>query len=169
MSDRATVDFDEIDLALLETIEEDFDVSLETLAEELDLSKSAIHYRLNKLKDEGVIKGRTADIDPDPFGLDMVAITDVSVSHEQGYSEVIGTKLAEINGVEQVYYTMGDVDFVTITRVQNRTQMNEVIETMVGIEGVNETSSRFVMSEVKSNPQTLTNMSKETQESLLDE
>jgi len=161
-------DFDEVDLGLLERIEADFDVSLETLADELDLSKSAIHYRLNKLKDSGVITGVTADLDPRPFGLEMVAITEISVTHEQGYSEEIGEQLADIEGVEQVYYTMGDVDFVTTTRVQNRQQMNDVIEAMVGIEGVNETSSRFVMNEIKSDPTVLTNLADDTRELLLD-
>jgi DNA-binding Lrp family transcriptional regulator len=168
MNDRTSTDFDDVDLALLESIELDFDVSLETLAEELGLSKSAVHYRVNKLKDKGVITGVTADIDPEPFGLEMVAITEVSVTHEEGYSEDIGQELADIEGVEQVYYTMGDVDFVTITRVQNRDQMNDVIESMVAIDGVNETSSRFVMNEIESDASVLTNMSDDIREVLLD-
>ena len=168
MTDRTSTDFDDVDLALLESIESDFDVSLETLAEELGLSKSAVHYRVNKLKDKGVITGVTADIDPEPFGLEMVAITEVSVTHEEGYSEDIGQELADIEGVEQVYYTMGDVDFVTITRVQNRDQMNDVIESMVAIHGVNETSSRFVMNEIESDASVLTNMSDDIREVLLD-
>jgi len=147
---RAAPDLDETDLAILERVEEDFDVSLETLAEELDLSKSAIHYRLNKLKDNGVIRGVTADVDPMAFGLEMVSITDVSVTHEQGYSEDVGESLSAIDGVEQVFYTMGDVDFVAISRVQTREQLNDLVERMVAIEGVNETSSRFVMREFES-------------------
>lgn len=159
MAETTRADLDETDLELLRSIETDFDVSLGTLSDELGLSKSAIHYRLNKLKEKEVITGITADLDPVSLGLDMVAITEVSVTHEQGYSEEIGSELAVLDWVEQVYYTMGDVDFVVVSRVQNRTQMNDVIEEMVAIDGVNETSSRFVMSELKSNPRTLTNVS----------
>jgi DNA-binding Lrp family transcriptional regulator len=162
-------DFDEMDLELLRCIEADFDVSLEALSDELDLSKSAIHYRLNNLKDSGVIRGVTADLDPVSFGLDMVAITEVTVTHEQGYSEDIGTSLAGVEGVEQVYYTMGDVDFVALSRVQDRTQMNGVIEDMVAIDGVNETSSRFVMDEIKSDPQIMPSVSDEVEARLLEE
>lgn len=161
--------FDEIDLELLRCVEEDFDVSLNELAERLELSKSAVHYRLNNLKETGVITGVTADLDPVPFGLTMVAITEVSVTHEQGYSENIGSELASLSGVEQVYYTMGDVDFVVISRVQDRTQMNDLIEGMVAIDGVNETSSRFVMDEVQSNPNIMTNMSEDVESALLDQ
>lgn len=162
-------EFDETDLELLETIEADFDVSLDTLASKLGLSKSAIHYRLNKLRENGVIKSVTADLDPAPFGLNMVAITEVSVTHEHGYSESVGSDLAAIDGVEQVYYTMGDVDFICISRVQNRSQMNTVIEDMVAIENVNETSSRFVMDEISSNPKFMANLSDEMRSSLIEQ
>ncbi|MFB6123217.1 MAG: Lrp/AsnC family transcriptional regulator [Haloferacaceae archaeon] len=162
-------DFDEKDLALLEYIEDDFDVSLDTLADKLDFSKSAVHYRVKKLKERGVIEGVTADLNPEPFGLKMVAITEVMVTHEQGYSENIGTELASLDGVEQVYYTMGDVDFVAISRVQNRDQMNEVIENMVAIEAVNETSSRFVMDEISTSPKFMANLSSEMQSNLVDD
>jgi DNA-binding Lrp family transcriptional regulator len=165
---RAAPDLDETDLAILERVEEDFDVSLETLAEELDLSKSAIHYRLNKLKDNGVIRGVTADVDPMALGLEMVAITDVSVTHEQGYSEDVGESLSAIDGVEQVFYTMGDVDFVAISRVQSREQLNDLVERMVAVEEVNETSSRFVMREFDSDGTVTGNLTDEARETVLD-
>jgi DNA-binding Lrp family transcriptional regulator len=144
---RTMPNLDETDLSILERVEDDFDVSLETLAEELDLSKSAVHYRLNNLKESGVIQGITADVDPLAFGLELVAITDVSVTHEAGYSEELGQELMSIQGVEQVYYTMGDVDFVVISRIQTRDQLNDLIDRIVALDGVNETSSKFVMEE----------------------
>ncbi|WP_134671774.1 Lrp/AsnC family transcriptional regulator [Halorussus marinus] len=164
---RAAPDLDETDLAILERVEADFDVSLETLADELDLSKSAIHYRLNKLKDNGVIQGVTADVDPMAFGLEMVSITDVSVTHEQGYSEDIGESLSAIDGVEQVFYTMGDVDFVVISRVQSREQLNDLVERMVALEGVNETSSRFVMREFDGPTSVTGNLTDDARETVL--
>jgi DNA-binding Lrp family transcriptional regulator len=154
--EAADTDLDETDVELLRRIERDFDVSLDTLADELPLSRSAVHYRIKKLKRNGVIQGVTADLDPLAFGLDTVAITDVSVTHEEGYSEEIGTQLAAIGGIEQVYYTMGDVDFTVLIRVRNRDRMNEVINRIVAIEAVTGTASRFVMDEVKSNPKVLT-------------
>ncbi|ODR83263.1 AsnC family transcriptional regulator [Haladaptatus sp. W1] len=166
-TEESSVKLDEMDLALLERVETDFDVSLEELAGELDLSKSAVHYRLNKLKDSGVIEGVTADLNPLSFDLEMVAITDVSVTHEQGYSETIGEQLATIDGVEQVYYTMGDTDFVVISRVQDRDQMNDLIDEMVAIEGINETSSKFVMQEIENGRKIVGNMSDRVVESII--
>ncbi|WP_228546123.1 Lrp/AsnC family transcriptional regulator [Halegenticoccus tardaugens] len=154
-------DFDEKDLQLLEHVEDDFDKSLEELADELDLSKSAIHYRLKKHRERGVIKSVNATLDPLAFGLNMMVITNVSVTHERGYAEEIGERLSAVKGVEQVYYTMGDVDFVVISRVQNRTQMNDLIDEIISIDGVNETSSQFVMNELKTDRKVISNMSEQ--------
>jgi len=165
---RGAPDLDENDLAILERVEDDFDVSLETLAEKLDLSKSAVHYRLKKLKDNGVIRSVTADINPFAFGLEMVTITDVSVNHESGYSKEIGEELNALQGVEQVYYTMGDVDFVVISRVQTRDQLNELIDRIVAIDGVNETSSRFVMQEFENDHSVAANLTVDARDAVLD-
>lgn len=167
-SDDAIVDLDEVDLRLLEHVEDDFDVNLEELSERLGLSKSAIHYRLNKLRDKDVINGVSADLDPLAFGLNMMVISDVSVIHDSGYADEIGAHLTSIDGVEQVYYTMGDVDFVVVSRVQNRTQMNEILDEMVAVDGVNETSSRFVMKEFNTDTKTLANMSGDMREAIVD-
>lgn len=163
-TERDAVDLDDVDLRLLEFIEADFDVNLSQLSDELGLSKSAVHYRIDKLKDRGVIQGVTADLDPLSFDLNMVAITEVTVDHETGYATDVGNQLAAIPGVNQVYYTMGDVDFVVISRVQDRDQLNTLIDDMVDIDGVNKTSSRFVMREIKSGGKTLDNLSTEMRE-----
>jgi DNA-binding Lrp family transcriptional regulator len=170
MTDSAEVfpALDETDLALLEYIETDFDVNLEVLSNELDLSKSAVHYRLNKLKEHGVIRGISADLNPLAFGLDMTMLTNVSVTHESGYAEDIGEELASLAGVQQVYYTMGDADFVVISRLQNREQVNDLINGIVAIDGVNETTSRFVMRELKTDTRALSNMSDQMHQEVLE-
>ncbi|WP_121744286.1 Lrp/AsnC family transcriptional regulator [Natronorubrum halophilum] len=160
---------DETDLTILERVEQNSDVSLESLAAELDLSKSAVHYRLNKLKENGVITSVSADVDPLAIGLNMLMITDVSVSHDSGYATDIGEALADIDGVYQLYYTMGDVDFTVLSRVQNREQMNDLIDDIVAIDGVNHTSSKFVMKELKTGNETVANMSDEMIENVLQE
>ncbi len=166
-NDRPAID--ETDIAILERVERDADVNLAELATDLELSKSAVHYRLNKLKDADVITSVSADIDPLALGLNMVVITEVSVAHESGYAEDIGRSLTEIDGVFQVYYTMGDVDFIVHSRVQDREQMNDLIDEIVTIDGVNETASTFVMKELQTSTRTVANMSEGMVENVVDE
>lgn len=163
----AAVSLDETDFALLSAVERDFDVSLETLADELGLSKSAVHYRLSKLKEKGVISGITADIDPHALGLSTVMITEVSATHERGYADEIGSRLTEIGGVQHVYYTMGDVDFIVIARVASREQMNDLVDDIVAVDGVDETSSHYVMKELPVTGNRLLNLSEAQADALL--
>jgi Lrp/AsnC family transcriptional regulator, leucine-responsive regulatory protein len=114
-----------------------------------------------------VIEGITADVEPLALGLEMVAITDVSVTHETGYSKDVGEKLSALKGVAQVYYTMGDVDFVVISRVQSRNQLNDLIDRIIAIESVNETSSKFVMQEFKNDRGIAANLTDEAREIVL--
>lgn len=165
---NATSDLDENDLDIVRELERNDDKNLEELAEQLDLSKSTVHYRLNRLKENGVITDISADIDPHALGMSMVVITEVYVSHESGYADEIGDELVDIAGVQEVYYTMGDVDFVIVSRVQNHEQMNELIDEIVAIEGVNETSSRFVMRELKRGNRLMDTMSEEMIDQVLE-
>jgi DNA-binding Lrp family transcriptional regulator len=64
---------------------------------------------------------------------------------------------------------MGDVDFVVISRTQDRDQMNDLIDDIVAIDGVNETSSHFVMKELKRDGQVVNNMSDEMVDNVLDD
>lgn len=166
-TNQDSTELDETDLAILERVEQNSDVNLEELSDTLDLSKSAIHYRLKKLKESNVITAISADVDPMALGLNLLIITEVSVVHESGYATDIGEALGDIDGVYQVFYTMGDTDFIVHSRVQNRSQMNDLIDAIVGIDGVNETSSTFVMQEIKTGNQTIANMSDEMRETVL--
>lgn len=164
--DSNTAEFDEADLHILDRLESDREINLSELSDEIGLSKSAIHYRLNNLKEEGIVAGISADLDPLAFGLEMMIVTEVMVRHETGYAENIGEQLAEVGGVNQVYYAMGDVDFIVVSRTQNRDQMNDLIEEIIEIDGVNETSSTFIMDEFKRNGRVLENMSDEMRDAV---
>ena len=155
----ATPDLDRSDLEIVRELERSDEKNLEELADDLGLSKSTVHYRLNRLKEAGVITEISANVDPHALGMSMTVITEVYVSHESGYAEEIADELVDVAGVQEVYYTMGDVDFVVVARVQNHEQMNELIDEIVAVDGVNETSSRFVMRELKRDDRIVETMS----------
>ncbi|MFB6253995.1 MAG: Lrp/AsnC family transcriptional regulator [Halobacteriaceae archaeon] len=168
-TDVGETNLDETDLRLLEFIDADFDVNLEVLSDELGISKSAVHYRLNKLQDKGIVKGISADIDSLALGLEMAVITDVIIDHNGGNKTSVGENLRTLSGVQQVYHVMGDVDFVVISRCQHRDQMNDLLDKIVSIDGVKETSSRFVMDELETNTNLLANMSQKMKQNILDQ
>ena len=120
--------------------------SPDKIQQHTDIPKSTVHYRLNQLREEGILKNDLFDMDLDKLGLSLTIISDVKAEFEEGYHEIVGEKLAEIEGVNQVYFTMGDTDFVVIGHVTDRAMVESIIESYQRINEIQRTSSKFVIS-----------------------
>ncbi|MFC7045769.1 Lrp/AsnC family transcriptional regulator [Halobacteriaceae archaeon GCM10025711] len=146
---------DRRDMEILKTIAELGDPSPKRIEEETDIPKSTVHYRLNKLREEGVIRNDLYDLDLEKVGLTITVISEVMAHYKEAYHEEVGRKLSEIEGVNQVYFTMGDTDFVVIAHLPDREQVESLIEGYEAIEEVERTSSKFVISTIKNEPNPL--------------
>lgn len=162
-----TVDMDEQDLRILKTIVDLGDPSPKRIEEEIGIPKSTVHYRLNQLRDKGIIKNDLYDLDLEQIGLSITVISEVNAEYEEDYHDRVGQKLSEIEGVNQVYFTMGDTDFIVISHLPNREMVEQLIEEYEAINEINRTSSMFVISTIKSEPHPLRDYTFETLEELL--
>ncbi|MFC6988959.1 Lrp/AsnC family transcriptional regulator [Haloplanus sp. GCM10025708] len=140
---------DEKDIRILAAITEKATGSPEKIHQETDIPASTVHYRINQLREEGIIKNDLFEIDLGKLGLSITLISEVWAEFEEGYHNDVGEKLADVEGVNQVYFTMGDTDFVVISHVANREMVEELIGDFETIDAVNRTSSKFVITTVK--------------------
>lgn len=152
---------DAVDVEILQHVEQAGMDDIDDLAGSLDMAKSTIYYRIDKLKHDGIITGVTADLNPVALGLKMLLISNISVSREIDSGEDIGEKLRDIDGILHVYYTIGETDYIAISRVQNRGQMDQLINEIISIDGISSTTSTFVMKEIKSDGKFINSMSSE--------
>ncbi|QCS41886.1 Lrp/AsnC family transcriptional regulator [Natrinema versiforme] len=140
---------DERNVRILQAIAELGTGSPDEISEYTDIPKSTVHYRLTKLKESGVVTDDLFDIDLEEFGLEITVITEVIAEYEEQYHEEVGEKLAAIEGVNQVYFTMGDTDFVVIAHLSGREMVHRLISDYEAIDEVVRTSSQFVVETVK--------------------
>ncbi|WP_255191346.1 Lrp/AsnC family transcriptional regulator [Natronobeatus ordinarius] len=140
---------DERDVEILFAIAEEESLSTETIHEVTGIPKSTVHYRLQNLKEEGVITNDLYELDLEKVGFGITVISEVWAEFGEGYHERIGQKLAEIEGVNQVYFTMGETDFVVISRLTSRDMVERLVEDYESIEEVRRTSSKFVITTLK--------------------
>ena len=70
---------DETDLQILSMLSENARISLKNMAENTFLSSTAISSRIEKLEQNGYIKGYYARINPQAFGLNIKAFINVEV------------------------------------------------------------------------------------------
>ncbi|QQM28865.1 Lrp/AsnC family transcriptional regulator [Martelella lutilitoris] len=74
------MDLDDIDRAILKTLQNNGRITNAELAETVGLSPSACSRRLDLLEKSGVIAGYTARISPDALGYKMTALVHISLS-----------------------------------------------------------------------------------------
>lgn len=140
---------DRKDIRILAAIEKLGTGSAEEIAEETNIPKSTVHYRIDSLREKEVITNDLFDIDLEKLGLSLTVITEVWASYDQGYHDEVGQKLSDVNGVNQVYFTMGDTDFVVISHLANRNMVEYIVEQFEAIEEIERTSSKFAIKTIK--------------------
>ncbi|MFB6122077.1 MAG: Lrp/AsnC family transcriptional regulator [Haloferacaceae archaeon] len=140
---------DEKDIRILSAIAEESTGSPEKIHRKTGIPTSTVHYRIGQLREEGVIENDLFDVDLGELGLSITLITEVWAEFEEGYHDDVGEELATVEGVNQLYFTMGDTDFVVISHVATRGMVERLIEGFEAIDAINRTSSKFVITTVK--------------------
>jgi DNA-binding Lrp family transcriptional regulator len=101
------------------------------------------------MKERGVIKNDLFEIDFEKAGLRLTVISEVLAEFEEKYHKEVGRRLANIEGVNEVYFMMGDTDFIVISRLPSRDMIETLVEEFEAIDGIQRTSSKFVISTIK--------------------
>jgi DNA-binding Lrp family transcriptional regulator len=151
---------DERDITLLKAISDLGTGSPEKLHEETDIPVSTIHYRLNNLREAGVIENDLYDVDLDAFGLGVTVIVEVLASYDR--YEDISERLLDIEGVTQLYFTMGETDFVVVARLPDSDDVERLIRDFESIPEVERTNSTFVISSLRDSTRPLESYSLDT-------
>ena len=156
------MDLDKKDISILAAIAETGTGSPDAIQEETSIPKSTVHYRIKKLRESGIIKNNIFDIDIEKLGLELTLITEIFAEYEPKYHHQVGEQLADIEGVNQVYFTMGDTDFIVISHLASREMVEELIEGFESIEAIQRTSSKFVITTIKDEPHPFNDFELET-------
>lgn len=153
---------DERDLQILKTIAEKQIDSPSKIHELTGIPQSTVYYRLNNLRDEGIIKNDLYDVDLEKLGLGITIIVEVVATYGEGYHEKVGEHLSEVEGVSEVHFTMGDRDFVVIAHVPNREGVERLISDFEKINEVERTESKFAITTIKNEPRVINTYSMDT-------
>ncbi|WP_206509096.1 Lrp/AsnC family transcriptional regulator [Rhodococcus sp. BGS-1C] len=73
MAEDQTPPMDTVDAELLSALQEDGRLSIAELSRRVHMSTSAVGERVRRLEDRGVIRGYTADVDPEKLGYPILA------------------------------------------------------------------------------------------------
>lgn len=153
---------DETDIRILKAMADHGTVSPNDIKEETDIPKSTIYYRIDKMKEDGIIRNEIFDLDKERTGLGITVISEVMAVFDEDYHQTVGEKLAEIDGVAQVYFMMGDTDFIVISHLPGQDHVEDLIAAFESIDEIERTSSQYIISTIKDGGNILSNYDLET-------
>ncbi|MFC5970583.1 Lrp/AsnC family transcriptional regulator [Halomarina salina] len=151
---------DERDVRLLRAITDLGTGSPEALHEETDIPVSTIHYRLNNLRDEGVITNDLYDIDLDAVGLDVTVVVEILADLDD--RPAVEDEILAIEGVTHLFSTMGETDFIAIARLPDADQVGRLIDDFEHVDEVERTNSTFVIDSIREDSRALGSYEVET-------
>ena len=133
---------------ILDALEADAQASYAEIAERADVSKPTVRKYINKLEEEGVIVGYSADVDPKKLSGQSIAIVGIECESER-YVEVTRT-LKDLDSVRSLYTSSGDHMLMAEVRAKDGDALGDVIsEDIIGIDGVSAAHPSFLQERLK--------------------
>lgn len=115
---------DKLDKQILRLVAEDARIPFLEVARACNVSGAAIHQRIQKLTNLGILKGSQYVIDPEKIGYETCAYIGLNLKNPENFDTVV-EELKNIPEVVECHYTTGDFDmFIKIYAVNNHHLLN---------------------------------------------
>jgi Lrp/AsnC family leucine-responsive transcriptional regulator len=139
---------DEIDAKILELLQRNGRMKRSDVADEVDLSISAVSERMRKLEERGVIEGYAAIVDAKRLRLDITAFIRVSVDGSEHYSDFVD-RVTDMEHVLELHSITGEGSHVMKVRTADTTALERFLSEIQALPGVSKTTTSIVLSTFK--------------------
>ena len=133
---------DDVDRALIAELQRDAGQAYALLGKAVGLSAGAAHDRVRKLRERGVIRRTTVEVDPAALGRDVLAFVMVDSSAWMGEAS---ESFAAIPEIQEAHIIAGAASVLVKVRTATTEQLQEVLRRLYAIEGVNGTQATVVL------------------------
>jgi Lrp/AsnC family leucine-responsive transcriptional regulator len=143
---------DDLDRAILRTLQADGRISNLDLARSVGLSPAATHTRVRRLESTGVIRGYTALVDAEAVGQDLLCL--ISISLQLHRPEGVARTREMIEAMPEVlecHHLTGEYDYVLKVVLPNRRALERfVVERLTPLPGIARIHTSLVLAVWKS-------------------
>lgn len=135
---------DELDRSILALLGAQGRMSYADLARETGLSTSAVHQRVRRLEERGVISGYRAVIDPRAIGLPLTALIDLTPLDPSAPDD-IPQRVESFEEIESCWSVAGSASYVVKVRVTEPADLEDLLARIRAAAGVS-TRTTIVLS-----------------------
>jgi Lrp/AsnC family leucine-responsive transcriptional regulator len=140
---------DKIDLQIVRMLQKDGRLSHEQISREIHLSRPAVHDRIKRLEQAGVIWGYSAQVDWAATGLPLSAFIWVRVSN---HTNEVGQKILALSNeetmVEQCMRVAGEWCLIVQTRSASAVALQDFLDEVLNTPGVQNTMTTIALSAI---------------------
>jgi DNA-binding Lrp family transcriptional regulator len=141
--------YEDLSQRILHELQADGRQSLRELGEKLDVSPTTVGNRIDELREDGVLKGITADIDYEKLGYAYMAITRFKVVGDSIDRAL--DLLGEHPQLTDIYEITGNYDILAVGHFLDRDRMNEIVKSLQSKEAIRETNTSIILNAYREN------------------
>jgi Lrp/AsnC family leucine-responsive transcriptional regulator len=145
---------DSFDKKILDIVQQNNQLSADKIAEQVNLSASAVQRRLKRLRKDKIIEADVAIISPEANGRLLTIVVEVTLEQERPLSSVLDEfKKLALNTPEvmQCYHVTGNADFILIIAAKDMKDYERLTHRLfIDNQSVRRFQTSVVVSRVKS-------------------
>src|SRR5580692_12362025 len=126
---------EEIDRKIVSLLARNGRMSFTDLAKQAGLSVSAVHQRVRKLEQDGVIMGYAAVLDPDAIGLPLTAFVSIK-PFDPAAPDDVPQRLEHMNEIEACHSVAGEENYILKVRVATPAALEDLLQQIRTLGGV---------------------------------
>lgn len=148
LSNMAKVSIDAIDRKILKYLIKNARMPFLEIARECGISGAAIHQRIKKLDEAGVILGSRLMVDPRSLGFDVCAFIGIRLQDPSKNMTTV-ENLRKIPEIVECHFVTGEYNLlIKLYCIDNEHLMNTIFDSILQIQGVSTTQTYISMNEV---------------------
>jgi Lrp/AsnC family transcriptional regulator len=142
---------DKLDAKILDLLQGDGNLSAAEIADRIGLSKAPCWRRIQKLQDEGIIRGTVALLDARALNVGTtVFVTIKTGNHSEAWFERFARIVREIPEVTEIHRMSGDVDYLIRIVVPDIDAYDVVYKRLISAVDFQDVSASFALETIKS-------------------
>lgn len=119
------LDMDDVDRRLLDVLTDDARASVRELADRVGISRANAYARVARLREDGVLRRFTVDVDPRALGLGLPAYVHVRIKQNSWKS--FREKVLALEEAVHVALVSGDFDGVLLVRTRDADHLRDLV------------------------------------------
>ncbi len=142
---------DQIDRKILDILQQAPGINATAIGEKIGLSQSACWRRIQRLRDQGIIRDQPVKLDREKVGLNTMVFAHVKLtSHGRSKLASFAEAVSAYPEVLDCYVLLGNVDFLLrIVTEDIKAYEQFFFEKLSQLPGIQEVNSSIVMSDIK--------------------